>query len=996
MPVRDSAKITPEARAVAAAREQAEEAARAQAEAGEAEVRDGEVIVIGTSPTTGEVLVKDTSTGRTYWKPGTKEQIEQATREIEKLPDTPEAKLRRIKYEPPEGVSIEKPPVGQLTEESRKQLEKAEATAEAAVSTYEQALEKATIGKKDGIVQVRLKDMPKLTKLRQEAESAAGQVIPSTLKVYNYRGEPVELTAGQLQELSALEGQAQFRKMQQLGLIRKGAQFVADGKQWRYIPAHIVEATERFQREHIQLPDGKWVKIEDWNKLPPKYQSIGIRKGFDAMNRAIEADMAGVEAVRDALKPYKTREGYDLLAAIKDYEEGRGGVAPDKLKVLFDSSDVDRAVRQYDLERKTWSYKGRIITDQERQKIIKSWEAKRDKLIKEGKTFTDEWFALGEHPANVMTLSPKSGQRMIIKGATWLFPPVRAALPEVEIKDITPLEWGIGAANVALIAAPWITAPLKGVGALAVTRAGVPIAGATIARRAAIAGIQAATGGVYTYATVKNWPHMSTAEKALAVAIDSAILSSALLGAFRAGKLARAPRQTRFRFDFSKKVAKITESPKVKDAIDTIGEAIAKQDTKLLKAGAKRLELAAAEVPPQLGGGSKGLLATRARQLLKSPEDWIKLTEKPPKDPSLVDDGIDANKRFVETAEETLRQAKSTRRRAAIEKVLKEARRQLATKVKERPSIFDRVVWTRQYKQGEFLPARVEKAIQKVAKTTRQVKVIKRGRTKEIPLRDFAKYESYRQVAKRHGVAPGELIVAISNLPLANLKTIVTLHPELAPDLLAIPEVAADPQTVTAVKTAAITSLKEFTQVKPEDMLKEEEAPRIAPFPAVEPAPAAAPKPEPYPEPEPVGEPAQALGEITTLGVPRPPSPRPFGWVSEEDKSKVVAPAKPEAATIAWRQGMFWKVLRPPYDKLETVKRKPKGVIVATGARSAYKTAQQVGKGPIPRKVLIDMGIMDIVIERTGKRRAKMTVKKGLKTDISGEGKPTTGISVVR
>jgi len=44
----------------------------------------------------------------------------------------------------------------------------------------------------------------------------------------------------------------------------------------------------------------------------------------------------------------------------------------------------------------------------------------------------------------------------------------------------------------------------------------------------------------------------------------------------------------------------------------------------------------------------------------------------------------------------------------------------------------------------------------------------------------------------------------------------------------------------------------------------------------------------------------------------------------------------------------------------------------------------------------VDMGVVDIIVERTGKRRAKMTVKPGRKTDISGEGKPLTGVAVVR
>ncbi|GAH85505.1 unnamed protein product [marine sediment metagenome] len=111
-------------------------------------------------------------------------------------------------------------------------------------------------------------------------------------------------------------------------------------------------------------------------------------------------------------------------------------------------------------------------------------------------------------------------------------------------------------------------------------------------------------------------------------------------------------------------------------------------------------------------------------------------------------------------------------------------------------------------------------------------------------------------------------------------------------------------------------------------------------------------------------------------------------------------------ATIAWRQGSLkfkgklkpvWKVLRPPYNKLETEFKKPKGAYVVTGARSAYATAQKIGIGTIPSLMRHDMGIMDVTIKRTGKRRLKMKVKgKGTKTQHSGTGTRTTGISVTR
>jgi hypothetical protein len=43
-------------------------------------------VVIGTSPSTGEVLVKDTNTGAMSWQPGSTEQIQSATQQIQAMP----------------------------------------------------------------------------------------------------------------------------------------------------------------------------------------------------------------------------------------------------------------------------------------------------------------------------------------------------------------------------------------------------------------------------------------------------------------------------------------------------------------------------------------------------------------------------------------------------------------------------------------------------------------------------------------------------------------------------------------------------------------------------------------------------------------------------------------------------------------------------------------------------------------------------------------------
>ncbi len=101
--------------------------------------------------------------------------------------------------------------------------------------------------------------------------------------------------------------------------------------------------------------------------------------------------------------------------------------------------------------------------------------------------------------------------------------------------------------------------------------------------------------------------------------------------------------------------------------------------------------------------------------------------------------------------------------------------------------------------------------------------------------------------------------------------------------------------------------------------------------------------------------------------------------------------------TIAWRQGMFWKVIPPPYDvdKPITLKEAPAGVTkFATGEGSASKTIQVLG-GPAPNDVSIDLGVVDIFI-KGGTMDPKITYKGGgTETDVGSTlPSPLMGITI--
>jgi hypothetical protein len=93
----------------------------------------------------------------------------------------------------------------------------------------------------------------------------------------------------------------------------------------------------------------------------------------------------------------------------------------------------------------------------------------------------------------------------------YLISPARALKPEVTVKDISGMEWALGGAQVALLAAPGIGAAVGRVGGTIIAKA-----------------LQAGAGAVFVKHTVDNWDDMSTAERSFSVAMDALILFSAI------------------------------------------------------------------------------------------------------------------------------------------------------------------------------------------------------------------------------------------------------------------------------------------------------------------------------------------------------------------------------------------------------------------------------------------------------------------------------------
>lgn len=114
--------------------------------------------------------------------------------------------------------------------------------------------------------------------------------------------------------------------------------------------------------------------------------------------------------------------------------------------------------------------------------------------------------------------------------------------------------------------------------------------------------------------------------------------------------------------------------------------------------------------------------------------------------------------------------------------------------------------------------------------------------------------------------------------------------------------------------------------------------------------------------------------------------------VEDKEKKKEV-----EAGSIAWKMGMFWKYIPPPWDMDKPITL-PRGVAperAKVDGRTPQETIQMIGtsRAVVPESISIDLGIIDAFI--TGRGRNIEFRGKGLETDV-GERlpSPTRGMSV--
>lgn len=139
-----------------------------------------------------------------------------------------------------------------------------------------------------------------------------------------------------------------------------------------------------------------------------------------------------------------------------------------------------------------------------------------------------------------------------------------------------------------------------------------------------------------------------------------------------------------------------------------------------------------------------------------------------------------------------------------------------------------------------------------------------------------------------------------------------------------------------------------------------------------------------------------------SISPPPPPPPPPkekkrVVGLKDKELEKSTETKEWPTGTIVWRQGLFWKVIPPPYNltKPYSFRSIPKGVTeISEGPGSAYKTIQVIG-GPAPYDISVDLGFADIEVS-AGEENPSIRFKGGgLKTNIGVRDTSTTrGISI--
>lgn len=361
----------------------------------------------------------------------------------------------------------------------------------------------------------------------QQGNPEIGENIPGTPN-YNPNQAPTEFKPVNLPDnYNDLPKKEQFDIAKREGLIPKTSVFVPVAAQvmpddqanflqtspvlrqvgWSYISKSEAEAIKATDPELYDTLTTKGYedyqalaekKKADWEselkKDSPELYKIYKEQGIGAMQEAVSKINKEYEEWQDKLK------SGEIIALpdgkyIEKKQFDKMPIGTQKILVSGGFDELDKVTAL------SWVYKGKTISGDERTRILQEYDSEKAQLIKDGKMFTKEWYALGADPRDMMSLDKYSSNRVLTETVALVFPPYRALLPEYDVKDIKGSEWALAGINTILLAT--VILP--------------EVIAASVAGKIIITGTSTAGAGIIGYETAKNWNELSTPQKVMGV-----------------------------------------------------------------------------------------------------------------------------------------------------------------------------------------------------------------------------------------------------------------------------------------------------------------------------------------------------------------------------------------------------------------------------------------------------------------------------------------------
>jgi hypothetical protein len=480
------------------------------------EIKMPRVVVIGLMPDKNMVAVRDNKTGDVYFKPATPEQVKDVKKEIK---IHTEEKLPVIEYKPPPGETTARPVVSGFTKASQDKWDKYIAE----VNAYNEAVTNATA------------TLESISTGRDEAgqyiipEGAEIPVIPeppippTEIDMFTDVGRIKTVTLDEVKKLAAMPPKQQFKTLVKMGIIQRGAELTEKGfvDRWKVDQkARVAKALDKL--EGYKVKDGYNVALylrDNRGDIESAKQTLATA-AFDAkdIERAEEHNKKQYGIGAEAYQPFEpfAEEYFNK----KGWEYQRWRLPADASQAEFDKRLQEAAAAHND------KYRPYISQDQ----FVENYFADKGWKLNSLKTpFLPAIIQVPDDTKQLNQLQKRMNEAtqayidrygptaVIQSGAAkltpYIFMPSRSIAPEVQMKDISLLEYGIGAAQLATLGLLTGKVPL-------------PVSGA--GKKAVISALNAmkvgATGSM-VYATAAEWDRMSTQERQLTIGIDLAMMA---------------------------------------------------------------------------------------------------------------------------------------------------------------------------------------------------------------------------------------------------------------------------------------------------------------------------------------------------------------------------------------------------------------------------------------------------------------------------------------